>query len=294
MYHNLIREEVPCWYDLSWDNKRCSIILKIHKDFVTSLDWMGSKSPIVEEMKEEFEFESFSSDFSKNLGFDDVFKFEKETEHFYSYLIEMPSPSIAPCETCSLQMEFDFPDQFSDILCPECWGRKQRIDTDWQTAYAISATFTIFFFLPYNPAENPVSFTYPQLINIQTCTLRDMHGGSLSGGYLYPTGKWLASHKPGFEITSIKEAMISAYEKMHHEKQDDMNRICNFKATIDYENGWLNTSCPGDACGLHPERSPPNNEFGYRFSCHNVDTPFQQLTLLTGLAALCDEVRKSP
>ena len=108
MYRNLTRESIPCWYNLSWDSKRCSIILKVHKDFVASLDWMGSESPIAKEMKEEFGFKSFSSDFTKDFGFDDAFKFEEETEEFFSFLIEMPGPSVTPCETCSLQMGFDY------------------------------------------------------------------------------------------------------------------------------------------------------------------------------------------
>ncbi|MCK5539073.1 MAG: hypothetical protein KAI79_19785, partial [Bacteroidales bacterium] len=160
MHHYLTREKVPCWYDLSWDSKRCSIILKVHKEFVASLDWMGSKIPIAEEMKEEFSFKSFSSDFSKNFGFDDAFKFEEETKDFFSYLIEMPNPSITPCETCSLQMEFDFLESNLDFLCLECRGRKKIINTDWQKAYAISATLTIFFFLPYDPFEKPTSSKY--------------------------------------------------------------------------------------------------------------------------------------
>lgn len=242
MYLHLSKGKTPCWYDLSWNRKRCSIILKIHKDFVNSLDWIGSESPIVKDFIEDFGFDFFEEDFNKDFGFDNAFKFKKKDKNFLYYQIEIPPPFITPCEACSMQMGFDFlePDEFP---CLECRGRKQLINTNWKTAYAISATFTIFLFLPYNPIENPVSMTYLQPLTIQTCTIKDMHGGSLSGEYLYPIGEWLSSHEPNFEIISMKNAMISAHEKIFHDKQNDISKRCNFGAHVAYKNGWLNTKC---------------------------------------------------
>ena len=46
------------------------------------------------------------------------------------------------------------------------------------------------------------------------------------------------------------------------------------------------------ACGLNPSHDHMDIGQGYEFSCHNTDTPAQQLTLLAGLAALHDLVRK--
>lgn len=60
------------------------------------------------------------------------------------------------------------------------------------------------------------------------------------------------------------------------------------------ERGRFSVSCPGDACGLYSdEYSSHDGRMGHRFTCHNVDNPGQQLTLLAGLAALSDFVIKN-
>ena len=70
----------------------------------------------------------------------------------------------------------------------------------------------------------------------------------------------------------------------------------DFRAGVFSEFGWLNTDCPGNACGLNPsldaEYDMKKPCHGYKFSCHNVDTAAQQLTLLAGVAALHDKARQ--
>jgi hypothetical protein len=60
------------------------------------------------------------------------------------------------------------------------------------------------------------------------------------------------------------------------------------------EKGGLIIDCPGDACGINPSGwSQISPDRGYKFGCHNVDTPAQQLILLIGLAVLHQEVDKT-
>jgi len=74
-------------------------------------------------------------------------------------------------------------------------------------------------------------------------------------------------------------------------KFDDMDEM-NTTAWV-RDRGWLGIGCSGDRTGLHPSSiSSMGAGEGYRFSCHNVDTPMQQIALLAGLAALCDKARK--
>ncbi len=59
--------------------------------------------------------------------------------------------------------------------------------------------------------------------------------------------------------------------------------------------GFITIDCPGNACGIHPDHNAGlriEKDEGYEFTCHNVDSPAQQLTLLAGLAALHDKARK--
>jgi len=114
-----------------------------------------------------------------------------------------------------------------------------------------------------------------------------MHGGSLSGLYSIPLVKWM-SEKVGRNIPEMVGAMSTAYE---HMLGPGSAKYGPFRASVDYEGGWLNVYCPGDACGLNPDSNGLEGDGrGYEFSCHNVDSPAQQLTLLAGLAALHDRV----
>jgi hypothetical protein len=126
---------------------------------------------------------------------------------------------------------------------------------DWSSLYAISATFTVFFELMWFgcEAEKIVACEFPQLITVETATIKDMHGGSLNGTYSVPLVNWLASFKPGTEITEVRNTMVITWSKIHKQfnEIDKMNTYAN----VAYKDGWLNISCPGDRCGLHPSLS---------------------------------------
>ena len=66
-------------------------------------------------------------------------------------------------------------------------------------------------------------------------------------------------------------------------------------------NGWIRECgafsliCFGDACDLSIYPDETSHEIGesVQFSCHNLDTAEQQLTLIAGLAKLCELARSS-
>lgn len=88
-------------------------------------------------------------------------------------------------------------------------------------------------------------------------------------------------------LVKMEDAMRKAYVRML--RADYLDSL-SFRASVENERGWLNVSCPGSACGLHPTDHFMRDGYGFEFSSHNVDTPAQQLTLLAGLAALHDRV----
>ena len=68
---NIQKENVPCWYELSWDSSKESIVLRVHEDFVKSNGNISGEAPIIWGMKEEHGFNRFEGNFSgKNFGFD--------------------------------------------------------------------------------------------------------------------------------------------------------------------------------------------------------------------------------
>ncbi|OGZ41824.1 MAG: hypothetical protein A3B04_03115 [Candidatus Portnoybacteria bacterium RIFCSPLOWO2_02_FULL_39_11] len=176
-----------------------------------------------------------------------------------------------------------------------CHGAGREFFYDWQNAKAISASLTLIFILLELP-EKETSAKIPQLMTVQTITKSGMHGGSLYGQFSSFIRTYLSSlyQRQTTPIIEMIQAMKIAYEFMF-EPQEEMYQH-DFRAGVFSEFGWLNTDCPGNACGLNPsldaEYDMKKPCHGYKFSCHNVDTAAQQLTLLAGVAALHDKARQ--
>lgn len=287
----ITREDVPCWYELSWRSKKPAIILKIHKDFISSIKPISEDNFMVKSLKEEFRFNRFIGSFEENFGFDNAFILVGEKENFVEFVVKIPKIkkwTNENCSNCKGSGKEMFVDSRRD--CFHCEGTGKERIIDWHPAYAISASFSIFTTLARFPkVETSASFI--QLIIVNTIIGMDLHGGSLGGEYSVPLVKWLSSLF-GNSITEMVDAMKIAYNRMFGLRE--FHKF-NFRASVDYKDGWLNVDCPGDACGLNPVHNAGYNMergLGYEFDCHNVDTSIQQITLLSGLAALNDKARK--
>jgi hypothetical protein len=89
---------------------------------------------------------------------------------------------------------------------------------------------------------------------------------------------------------SIELAMTKAWRSMYGKVSFGEKTRLSFKLR---KNGFFHLDCPGDACGLDPCDSYQNTlDQGYEICPHNTDNPKQQLTLLSGLAALCSQAEK--
>lgn len=289
----ITRENIPCWYELSWRQKKPAIVLKIHQDFIASIKPVSEDAPIVKALKEEFKFKSFVGSFDGNFGFDNAFVRTGKKENFVEFVVKIPKVKKWEDEKCDY-CKGSGKEKFSDFRreCLHCEGTGKQCFYDWQGAYAISASFSVFTRLAHFP-KIETSALFPQLMTVNTITGRDWHGGSLGGEYSIPFVKWLASLFGNNSIPEMVQAMKIAYNRMLGLHKFDQFR---FRASVDYESGWLNVSCPGNACGLNPIHGAGydmKRELGYEFDCHNVDTPAQQITLLAGLAALHDRARKN-
>ena len=150
----------------------------------------------------------------------------------------------------------------------------------------MTAFSALFRFAP----QKETSSSLIQLMTFGTCTIKGQNGSYIGGEFSFPLCRWLGSLGQHEIIPEMIQAMKGAYGRMHGGLRDFDNFY--FRAFVNDENGWLNVSCPGDACGIQPAHSGTHRGLGYEFSCHNVDTPVQQITLLAGLAALHDRARK--
>lgn len=290
-YKHLIIDDIPCWYELSWQEKPPAIILRVHKDFIVSTPNIRDDAPIIKQFMEGgFGFKKFCANLKGNFGFDNSLQRGKETEEFVEFRATIPQvkkQTGKPCPSCKGTGKNEI---FPESKCLYCDGEGKKWRHDWRPVDAISASFTFFTLLSRYP-EKETSSSLLQLFTVRTITLKEMHGGSLDGEFSRPLVEWLRTvAKMGKEvkIPEIAQVMMVAYGRMFGLK--DYDRF-SFKAYLS-EKGGLTADCPGDATGIHPSDRYFREGEGYEFYCHNVDNSAQQITLLAGLSALHDRARK--
>jgi hypothetical protein len=256
----ITRENIPCWYELSWDKKTPGIILRIHRDFIKNTEFDFLNSWQVKELMEDFKFPEFKADFNQDIGFGGAFKNQgKNKDGFWNFLVEIPQIKTAT-------------------------------GVDFRQADIISGSFTTLTNFLSSLCKKETSTPFSQLITLNTITKSNLiqKGYSFSGEISFLLRRWLADVSGRREIPEVIQAMKTAYQKMSVSFKYYENE---FRMNI-WENGGLSISCPGDACSLYSDQSVSNNTKGYKFGSDNVDNPMQQITLLAGLAALHDRARK--
>lgn len=282
-------ENIPCWYELSWQEKDKCLVVRVHKDVLTFLPELKPEHHIVSSFMKDFGAKSFVGNLNGNFGFDDVLLNRGQVDQFIQLEINLPKVKVFtndPCGQCGGKGKHP---HHPREKCFHCEGRGKEYDLKWEKAYLISASLTLLFmFLDF--LEKETSATCSQLLTVGTHTTQGMHGGSLHGRYGIDFAKWFRTFPEGTELEEINHAMKCAHKQMYGSDQYSSHGCFFTKIQAD---GWLNISCPGDACGLDPSNyHRVGGEQGYEFSCHNVDTPMQQFTLLVALAALSDKARK--
>lgn len=287
----LIRENKPCLYELSWKPRIPAILFKIHKDVIEKKGSVSDDAPIIRGLKERFNLKDFLTDFTGDFGFGGVFKNCGQDSEFIKFNIDIPiiESKDGKCDGC------DGTGENKDLgECTYCDGSGDKFKYDWNLSYSISASFTVLLTFLYT-IENEVESKLLQLLEVDTITSEGIHGGSLGGQFSIPLVNWLKKFKSSEDIPEIKKAMRRVYKHMfcNNIKYVGMDFRVGFGSS---RNGRIIIDCPGDACGIHPAEvycsDRDNEDIGYNFSCHNVDSPAQQLTLLVALAALHDRVRK--
>lgn len=257
----LIKENIPCWYELSWNAEVPAIILKIHKDFIKHRNIkLGDLAGIVDFNKNFSYFGDFESDFQGNIGFSGVLRHYGEDGEFIKFAVDIPTK-----------------------------GKNYDL---YEMLYRISASFTILFTFLY-VQEYETKCKFPQLLTINTTTHEEMCGGSVGGQFSVSLVNWLKTFNPYDEILEIKKATKKVYEYIFF--YDDVKiQVFDYRAELGNKDGGLVMDCPGHAAGIFPEihHDYDDKTDGYKFSCDNVDSPAQQLVLLSGLAALHDKARR--
>jgi len=280
--YEMMKRDVPCWYEISWKKEIKSLELKIHPDFIQNSRYKLGKNRLIEVLKERFNLGEFGADFSGDIGFGKIFKNAGRNEKgMIIFQAEIPKIGNVTDKKCGLCKNH------RELPCWNCYGTGREFETDWSIARNFSASLTILTSHLTQPGSK-TSANFPQLLTLETKTDYDQHGGSLWGVISLNLHNYIKS----LDTSSLNEictsAMVDCYQKMFIEA----SFFRHYFSTEKLKNGGLALNCHGDRSGIFPDTGWHNTNEGYEFECHNIDSPIQQIALIAGLAALNDSARK--
>lgn len=138
-----------------------------------------------------------------------------------------------------------------------------------------------------------------QELDLLTLCEHDMHGHSISGYVSGDVVLWLRVQgklvPKGEDYASVHEEIIAAMREawvaVSLAGERKWAEHCRGMITAE---GRFMLTCFGNACdvAIYPDTLAESSPHSVRFSCHNLDTATQQVTLLAGLAKLCELARR--
>lgn len=287
--HEIMRKDIPWWYELSWDDLNAAIILRVHRDLLaglrdTGLVPMTEEQPIVADFIRQHRGLEFDGSFEGAFGFGSCMQLAGAGEESVNFAIKLPTVESLgdTCDRCGGTGLED------GIRCLRCGGRRRKIIYDWSLANAIATSLHMFFTVSSLHIGNggETSAGFPQLLTLQVAD--SSHGNSLGGFYSRALIQWLATLGREFQLPGIADAMRLAHDRMF---LPSAGPDFGERALAERESGRFYMRCSGGASASYVYGSICGDS-GCEFSCHSVDNRVQQLTLLAGLAALHDQARR--
>lgn len=164
--------------------------------------------------------------------------------------------------------------------------QSQNNETAWNDGYAFSATLRLIFrVLSIN--EMLPGTHRQQLIAIDDLMAESgMHGASMSGFVSPIMTDWTRSNDER-DVAPVRSLMCEVHNAVWAGSAAQIREF-----NVLFNQGTIVLSVPGDRCDLYCDGFHlPKDGQGYELDCHNVDSPFQQMELLMGLAAIHDLAR---
>jgi hypothetical protein len=259
---HLVQGDIPTWYELAAPKGHLEI--RVHKAAFDFLRLEATASRF-SDVDENLQLPPFIEPTEERWGFGEILSITSREEDWTTLQCELPVI-------------------FKD----------RRSDPDWPTAYAVCATLGVLF--DYLAVfEGDTGSDRKQLLGVFYMGMGVVEEKARGIGVnLSPIlCSWLERQVGGEEgklLGEITAAMLGAYQHMYRQVGAVDER--DFPAFIRTPRR-LHMFCPSGACGLETNDlydGDPN--YGNQLVPHNMDSALQQLTLLTGVAALCEMVRR--
>jgi hypothetical protein len=237
--------------------------------------------------------EDFLTDIEKPWGYGGVLEPYAKKNDFEEFAVAIPQveKDVGRCTSCLGKKKDGYDDS-----CIHCNGTGRETKLDWKQIDLVAATLSV---LSEMLLDNPdkkllvgINTKRKQLLSVCFSFGKERHQVRIGATLAAPFGDYLRAHS-WREFAEVKEATKAAYVQMFPGRDKQFGDSSFQAAVHDYGQPIINV--PGDACGLYVdgfddclrEPSGPMN-----LTDHNVDGAHQQITLLCGLAALCNMARR--
>lgn len=256
------REEIPAWYEIGI-HKGTTLVVSVHPKALSLLDRVTLDSPIIQNYSDRLEVPAFILSQRERWGFGGVIQCVLGQKGWVSYHCPLP-------------------------VYRRRW-EKDASGRDW--AIAVRASLNVLFMSLGSCPDEDTDWNIPQLIIVEGLMVQEaLNSGALSAIVTPGMNRFLSN--PGkSSLESIRSVMQIADEHMwRQDRKQDRLSPWQFKVNFSGPRA-IHLSVPGNACGLDPSSgrgSYEDSSSGYRLSPHNVDSGTQQLSLLMGLARLCE------
>lgn len=262
-------EPIPAWYRLSFKSPS-TLVITIHNMAMTKLRSMDyAKTDAVKYLREKFRLDTFIPPTESSWGFGRMTLWGPEAV----FNLGKSSHSEWTTWECSLPV------------------RKDEGD-DYQKFTEVRASLLILFLgLQVFGFDIDTKWKTPQLMIIQSMSLEhDLHGGSIWATLTPEMMKFVGKQAAGTQFVEIERAMYRASQHMFasilHEDKRSYRARC-------WDSKKISLEVPGNACDLSPSDIYDKDlQHGYTLCPHNVDSSFQQLAFLIGLAKLHELAQK--
>lgn len=289
----LSQEDIPCWYEISFDDKSKKLLFSLHEDYLKHADVeIREDNWFIKKRLEKREFKHFACDFNSDFGFEDCMKNEGVKDNFRMLSFGIPKIRYITDKECGY-CNGSKRDEFRDDKCLWCQGSGKEIEMRWENMDAIACTIEVLMKYLHFGAENDktTSSEKKQLLSLNTMYEKGLDGGSLGGEISPCLAAWLKTLGKEYQFEKAIEHMKYAENKMFMIDMNDGFSMRSFDAIVRGENR-LCIGVAGDRTCIHPVDWGYEKNRGYEFSSRNVDTSAQQLELIIGLASVCNKYRE--
>lgn len=286
----LANENAPCWYEIFWDDTKCPLGIRIHEKFLEAVGKFCVNEETVQYVAQKYSFLKFSRELSGNIGFEDALLWRGKVGEFVEWAIPIPCIRTILSRKCS-NCQGSGQDDSGRGVCPACHGLgKDYVINNGRLSSIVATLEVLFSWLEIFRIDTGSSRL--QLMTINTVFDPGQYNGLAIGGDFSPVmSQWLGGLEMNQPLTVAIEAMRRVDEVMRGVPREFLSGF-HFQAMSRHRLGGFYLQCPGNSCMIHREGLSERLSAGDIFTCHNVDSSAQQLTLLVGLAALHDEARR--